>query len=335
MATDVTVIGVGCELDRLFAGQSPALPIPVAPRREDLRDLFDAINGPVRGGGQVVVIAGDWLSPEALARLSTVRSLLQTDRVAIHVTHLPPLAASVLAAATAALADHALSAGVLVGALGAITEQLTVMAWSSSVAGLQHEGVSLLDHARSALPWTSFAVGLTPQSFVQPLSANDAALDLAPAGEQISLLLAPGEKAEAADVQTVLDTVLPALEAAQIRQLEPTLHGSQWWGTSRLVEIVGLPIDLRRLADLTLAREAGPCRWCGEPIAALPCPFCGESAGRRSGRAGTLHPGDGSPAGGAVALGRNPGAGAPAAGGAASGGGTAWGALGDNVSATQ
>jgi hypothetical protein len=291
MTAELTVIGVGCELDRLFADQRPALPIPVAPRREDMRDLFDAINGPVRGGQRVIVIAGDWLSAEALSRLSTVRSLLQTEMVAIHLTSLPPLATSVLAAAAAALAESAVSAGALAGALGEITEQLTVMAWTASVAGLQHEGVSLLDHARSALPWSSFAVGLTPQSFVQPLSANDVALDLAPAGEEISLLLAPGAKAEDADIQTVLDTVVPALGAAQMRQLTATMHGGDWWGTSRLVEIVGLPMDLQRLAELTLPRDVRPCRWCDEPIAVLPCPFCGESAGRRSGRAGTLHPG--------------------------------------------
>jgi hypothetical protein len=292
LSADVTVIGVGCEIDRLFAGQRPTLPMPVAPRREDMRDLFDAINGPLRSGEQVILIAADWIPPDALARLSTIRSLLQTDKVATHVTNLPPLAASVLAAAAAALADGAVSAGVLAGALPAIAEQLTVMAWTSSVSGLAHPGVSLLDHARSALPWSSFAVGLSPQSFVQPLGANDPALDLDPATEQISLLLAPGEKAEDADVQTVLDSVVPALGAAQMRQLSPTMHGADWWGTGRLVEIVGIPADLERLSELTLAREARPCRWCGEPIAVLPCSFCGESAGRRANRTGTLHPGE-------------------------------------------
>jgi hypothetical protein len=155
------------------------------------------------------------------------------------------------------------------------------MAWTASVSGLSHPGVSLLDHARSALPWSLFAVGLTPQSFVQPLGANDAAVDLDAATEQISLLLAPGEMAEDADVQTVLDTVVPALGAAPMRQRSATMHGADWWGTGRLVEIVGIPADLEHLAALTLAREARPCRWCGEPIALRPCPFCGAHAGGR------------------------------------------------------
>ena len=43
MGAPVTVIGVGCEIDRLFSGQPPALPVPGPPGQDDLRDLFDAI----------------------------------------------------------------------------------------------------------------------------------------------------------------------------------------------------------------------------------------------------------------------------------------------------
>ena len=107
MGAPVTVIGVGCELDRLFSGQPPVLPVPGPPGPDDLRDLFDAIAGPLRGGNAVIVIAAEWLPEEALRGVRTVHSLLQTDRVAVHVTPLPPLAASVLAALGAALAPVA------------------------------------------------------------------------------------------------------------------------------------------------------------------------------------------------------------------------------------
>jgi hypothetical protein len=107
----VTVIGLGCELDRLFSGQPPAVPVPGPPAREDIRDLFDAIGAPARSGAAVVVIVGVWLPPETIERVRIVRSLLETGRVAIHVTDLPPPAASVLAALTAALAPVAASPG--------------------------------------------------------------------------------------------------------------------------------------------------------------------------------------------------------------------------------
>jgi hypothetical protein len=291
----VTVIGLGCELDRLFSGQPPAVPIPGAPEREDLRDLFDAMGGPIRGGASEIVVVGDWLPPETLERVHTIRSLLQTDRVAIHVTDLPPLAASVLAALTAALAPYAVSAGALAGAIDRIADELLVLAWAGSVAGLRHPGVSLLDHARSALPWTSFAVGLQPESFVQPTSVAADELPLAPPDQPIELLVAPEDDA---DLDWIVDVVAPALGGVGIRQIPPTLHGAQWWGTTRLAEMVGVPTSVEALAAATLPRSVSPCLWCGEPIAVPPCPFCGDAASEAAARmvrsqhvaAGTLAP---------------------------------------------
>jgi hypothetical protein len=271
----VTVIGLGCELDRLFSGQPPAMPIPGPPGREDLRDLFDAIGGPIRGGATEIVIVGDWLPPETLERVHTIRSLLQTDRVAIHITDLPPLAASVLAALTAALAPLAVSAGALAGAIDHIADELLVLAWAGSVAGLRHPGVSLLDHARSALPWSSFAVGLQPDSFVMPTSVDPEALPLAPMEQPIELLVAPEADA---DLDWIVDVVAPALGGVGIRQIPPTLHGAEWWGTTRLAEMVGVPTSIEALAAATLPTSVSPCQWCGEPIAAPLCPFCGDAA---------------------------------------------------------
>jgi hypothetical protein len=269
----VTVIGLGCELDRLFAGQPPAVPIPGPPGREDMRDLFDAIGAPVRHGSAVIVIVGDWLPPETLGRVRTIRSLLQADRVAIHVTDLPPLAASVLAALTAALGPYALSAGALAGAIDLLADELLVLAWAGSVAGLRHAGVSLLDHARSALPWSSFAIGLQPESFVRPASATEE-LPLAPPEQPIELLVAPEADAE---LDWIVNVVAPALGGVGIRQIPPTLYGAQWWGTTRLAEVVGVPTSIETLAELTLPHSVAPCPWCGEPIAAAPCPFCGDA----------------------------------------------------------
>ncbi len=251
------------------------MPIPAPPGREDLRDLFDAIGGPLRGGASEIVIVGDWLPPETLERVHTIRSLLQTDRVAIHVTDLPPLAASVLAALTAALAPHAVSAGALAGAVDQISDELLVLAWAGSVAGLRHPGVSLLDHARSALPWSSFVIGLQPESFVQPTSAGADELPLAPPEQPIELLVAPEDDA---DLDWIVDVVAPALGGVGIRQIPPTLHGGEWWGTTRLAEMVGVPTSIEALAQATLPRSVSPCLWCGEPIAAAPCPFCGDAA---------------------------------------------------------
>jgi len=241
MPVSVTVVGLGCELDRLFSGQRPALPVPAPPGRDDLRDLFEAVGGPLRGGERVIVVVGDWLPAETLERVHTVRSP---------------------------------SAGALAAALGAVEDQLLVLAWVGSVAGLRHPAVSLLHHARSALPWSSFGVGLQPEAFLQPLARGSEDLPLEPPEEPIELLVAPSESA---DLDWIVEDVVPALGGVPVRQIPATLHGPAWWGTSRLVEGVGVPTDLGALADSVLPHHVVPCRWCGEPIAAPPCPFCGDA----------------------------------------------------------
>jgi hypothetical protein len=281
MESSLTVVGLGCELDRLFAGQPPALPIPVAPSRDDLRELYDAIAGCVRAGDAVVVILGDWMPEDALERVRTVRSLVQSDRVAIHVTDLPPLATSVLAAVAAALAPLSPAPGVLISALDVIGSHLQVLAWAGSVANLSHPSVSLRHHARSLLPGATFAIGLQPESFVLPISAKRPELPLAVPEHPVEILAAPSAKG---DISWLLKVVSPALGGAPVREIPATMYGEQWWGTPRLVEAVGVPTSLEWLADVAFSGPAAPCAWCDELILSTPCPFCGGALVRGSRR---------------------------------------------------
>ena len=266
---------MGCELDRVFAGQPPALPMPAPARRDDLRDLFDAVAGPLRAGRSVLVVVGDWLPPETLERLQTVHSLLDSDRVAIHITELPPLAASVLAALTAALAPFSACPGALASAVQAIGDELIVLGWAGSVAGLRHPDVLLRHHARSILPRSSFGVSLQPDRFVVPVRrSGSSACALRAPEHEVDLLIAPSERA---DLRWITEDVSPALGGAVVRELPPTLHGASWWGTGQLVEAVGVPTSLEWLAAAALPHHLTPCAWCREPIAIRPCPFCGDS----------------------------------------------------------
>jgi hypothetical protein len=290
MPAAVTVIGVGCELDRLFAGQPAALPIPGPPGREDLRDLSDAITGALGRDDAVIVVVGDWLPEETLRGVHTVRSLLQTDRVVVYVTELPPLAASVLTALAAALGPLAPSAGAVAGALGAVGRKLHVLAWTGSVAGSRHPLASMFHQARSLLPGSSFGVGLAPVPFVAPLSRNHGEAPLAVSDHALELLVAPAERG---DLSWILDSVAPALGDVPVREVPPTIHGPDWWGTSRLVEVVGVPSSLEWIARGAFAGSIAPCLWCGEPILSAPCPFCGEAlppaaAGPRPSHAGSI-----------------------------------------------
>jgi hypothetical protein len=228
----------------------------------------------------VIVIIGGWLDEDVLRSVRTVHSLLDSGRIAVHVTELPPLAASVMAALVAALAPRAVSAGTLAGAIEEIENELYVLATAGSVARLEHPSVSMLHHARSLVPGMTFGIGLQPEQFVVSLGRNVRKVPLSPCDHGLELLLAPTEQG---DLRWLADVVAPALGGVEVRVLEPTLHGTAWWGTSRLVEAVGLPTSLDWLAETVFADEPRSCGWCGELIFHTPCPFCGSAPQGESG----------------------------------------------------
>jgi hypothetical protein len=110
--------------------------------------------------------------------------------------------------------------------------------------------------------------------FVQSVS-REPTVPLEPCEHSLQLLVAPTDSAE---LSWVLDVVAPALGGVPVRELAPTMHGPEWWGSSRLVEVVGVPSSLEWLAEVAFGDPPVPCSWCGEPILAAPCPFCGEAA---------------------------------------------------------
>jgi hypothetical protein len=130
---------------------------------------------------------------------------------------------------------------------------------------------------------------------VLPLSRAEQEPPLAPPEHPLELLVAPTDKA---DLVWLVDVVAPALGGIPVREIPATMHGASWWGTSKLVEAVGVPSNLERLAQVTLSGVPAPCAWCGEPIFASPCPFCGEAVS--PGGHARLRPSSGDPGGLAV-----------------------------------
>src|SRR6201999_4304611 len=88
-------------------------------------------------GGHVIAIIPQWFAPEGLRRLQMARTLLDTDKVAIHETSLSPLAATALASLASSLAPKLISAGLLASMLEPLESQLHQITWLGSVTGLK------------------------------------------------------------------------------------------------------------------------------------------------------------------------------------------------------
>ena len=282
------MVGLDLDLAGLWPEQPKVLIAPVGADRDAIPGLVGVLERALAQAARAIVVVPGWLEDTALQRVQTAAALLDTDRLAVHRSALPPLAASVTAALAAAMAPAVAGAGPLAGALPAIERELLVVAWLGTVSGLKQPAPSIAQHARSSLPGAAFAVRVQPGPFVRTLGRDGTGAPLEPPERPLELIIAPGE---AGDVEWVLEVAVPDLGDPPVRQVEQTRGAAAWWGTGKLVEVVGHPTDLVQLAHRTVPGELVACRWCAEPIAAAqPCPFCGER--NRSGQAGS-HPGVG------------------------------------------
>ena len=120
-----------------------------------------------------------WFPPEGALRLEMARSLLDTDRVAIHDTALPPLAATALAASRPASRRACRAPACSPRCCPSSRPQLHAFTWLGSVSGLNAPRAepSASTSPRSA-PSSAFGVSSWPEPAVHKLSAGEPGVPL-------------------------------------------------------------------------------------------------------------------------------------------------------------
>lgn len=269
------IVAFGLKPERLVGAEGRIDAVPEPPSNEQTGLLVDALTSGIAAGGSVIAIVPEWFAPEGLKRLQTARALLDTDRVAIHVTALPPLAATALASLASSLGPRLPSTGLLASALPVLEQGLPVITWLGSVTGLKHPAPSLSQHVASLTPNSAFCVTSHPEPAVHKISGGAPTVPLAPVTRPSRLLVAPRN----GDEQWITGPVNAQLGELPVVRVEPTPGGPSYWGTGKLVEAVVCPADPDALAsELVQTADAWGCRWCGELIARSPCPLCGHRA---------------------------------------------------------
>jgi len=270
------IVVFGLKLERIVGAEGRIDAVPEPPTQEQAGLLVEALRAGIEAGGTVVAIVPEWFPPEGLQRLEMARVLLDTERVAIHVTALPPLAATALASLASSLAPRLPSAGLLASVLDGLSEQLHSITWLGSVAGLKRPAPSLGQHIASLTPGSAFGVSSFPEPAVHRLRPGEATVPLPPIARPSRLVVAgrPGGEAD-----WLTGPVNQALGSLPVVRVDATPHGPRYWSTAKLAEGVVCPVDADALAgELISAVEAWACRWCGELIARSPCPLCGHRA---------------------------------------------------------
>ncbi len=271
-ATPPVLLVLGLRPERLLDAEGRIDAFVDPPGPEQVGILVEAVTSGLQAAGSVVAIVPEWVGRDAAGRLAMVRSMLDTHRLAIHATALPPLAATALASLASAAAPHVPSTGMLASLLPELEDRVHAFTWLGSVTGLSTPAPSFAQHLGSLAPGSAFGVTSFPEPAVMRLHRDGPTVPLPELAGLHRLVVAP----LGGDPDWVLNAVNPALGNLDVRRVEPTPGGQQWWGTAKLVESVAIPLDVERLAaELVAALDPWTCRWCGELVARSPCPLCG------------------------------------------------------------
>lgn len=240
-----------------------------APASQTLEASITEIHSLLEQHGYVIVLYSPALAGPFVRRLHTVRSMLESDRIALLPMELPPLGIAVLARQLRQLSVCDFSPGVLASAARLLSHYIYAGALLSSVTRLDRVPVSLTSHAKSWVPGSQFAVLASPRAELTKVSGAEPGVPEGPSfGTQ--LLIARGQL-QSDWVSTVL---APAWRVQG--QLETALPGDSagWWATPRMVEFAAAIPDISILYQLVSSVRREQCHWCGLELIGDRCGFC-------------------------------------------------------------
>jgi hypothetical protein len=254
------------------ASASPAVHYYPGDRDDELAHLTALIAPVLRSGDTIIAIVPDRDGSELEDRLLAVRSALDSERLVVHRTSLPPLAAVALVRALDGIAaTGGLPAGIVASAVTLVESSIVPVAWLRSVTHLQRPNPAMGQHLRSFLPGAGFLAQFTPEERVLTAPGSSAELPLPdlPVREGVVGLVASGSE-ELPTPETSAAWRTPGLEVARVPL---PAESPRWWGTTRLVEAALAPTTVRLVLRIR-SQPVVECGWCGERIVGPVCPLC-------------------------------------------------------------
>ncbi|WP_206322132.1 hypothetical protein [Streptomyces sp. HNM0575] len=260
--------------------------------------------------GHLVVVHPTTLGKTFLHRLHAIRSVLETDRIALMPTSLPPLGTAVLVRQLRQLSRCEFSPGVLGASVRLLAHYIYAGAQLNSVAKLDHVPVSLTANAKSWNPRAQFAVlaAPTPQLVrtdgggssgngggsggsggggggAHGAPGAGAAIRATLTGPQFPthLTVAHGQL----NSDWVSSSLAPQWQVGGVHETYLPDESARWWGTGRLIEFAAAIPDVSVLYRLVSSVRRDECHWCGLELIGDRCAFCAAPAPHGHGGRGT------------------------------------------------
>ncbi len=241
-------------------------PPAVVQPQDTLEDSLLGMHALVEQHGYLVALYSSSGDRTAAQRLHTVRSVLESDRIALVDVDLPPLGLALLSQQLRQLSACDFSPGVLASSARLLAHYIYSGALLGSVAKLDRVPVSLKSHAKSWMPGAQFAVLANPRPQLVRVGEGDLT------GPEFGtrLLVATGQ----APSDWVTSTLAPAWQVQGVANVPLPDGSARWWGTGKLVEFTAGLYDVSVLHQLVSSVRRERCHWCGLELIGDRCGFC-------------------------------------------------------------
>ncbi|MGW1374883.1 hypothetical protein ACWD6P_11510 [Streptomyces sp. NPDC002446] len=270
--------------------RTPAAVVLRAPHLQPLDEALTELGAVLEHHGHLIALYSSACPPEHVRRLHTLRAVLESDRIAIVPTSLPPLGTALLAQQLRQLSLCDFSPGVLASSARLLTHYIHAGALLGSVTGLDRIEVDLRSHLKSLLPGAHFAVLANPEPQLLHLDRHTAEAGLPAPGFATRLALARGQLA----TDWVTRSLAPAWQVQGTYEERLPAESARWWGTQKLVEFAAAIPDPSVLYQLVASVRREECGWCGLEVLGDRCAFCAAPLARdrcaRGGGSSGRHP---------------------------------------------
>jgi hypothetical protein len=246
--------------------QTPGAALLRPPEEQPLADALADMQVLVEQHGYVVALYPANIPVAHERRLHTVRSIMESDRIALLKLDLPPLAVSVLVRQLRQLSVCDFSAGVVASAARLLSHYIYAGAVLGTVAKLDRVPVGLTSHAKSWVPGSQFAVLTNPEPQLVKVGTGK----LAGPEFLTQLLVAKGQLQS--DWPT--ETLAPGWQVQAVHESPLPAGSADWWGTPRAIEFAAFLPDITVLYQLVSSVRREVCSWCGIELIGDRCGFC-------------------------------------------------------------
>ena len=255
--------------------QTPPAHVLTPPEQQPLQQALLEMYGLLEQYGHVIVVYPTTTPTAFVHRLHKVRAILESDRIALLPTDLPPLATAVVVRQLRHLSVCDFSPGVLGCAQRLLSHYVYGGALLNSVARLTRVPLAT-GHTRSWVPGVHFAVLASPTPHLVKVGAQAGAEPGGPApmlpGPAYATHLTVAEGQLPAD--WVTGSLAHAWRVQGVQQVVLPSQSPRWWGTGKLVEFAAGIWDISILYQLVNSVRRDECHWCGQELIGDRCAFC-------------------------------------------------------------